>query len=144
MFQEPVRVPAADRAFMEGQSDALKHLSAKPSYDPSTEQHREYMRGYHDAQGKQIKHGITKPEPVTTLIPAAEKAAKAEAKAAPTVSSGPAPVSSGMAMTRADFEREKMNKLEQAKAQAESVFAKPAAEVPGFVSAFKKKAASPS
>lgn len=120
MFLEPARVPAADRAYKEGQSAAMQHLAAKPSYDPATEQHREYMRGYGEVQGKQLKAGIGK-----------SALAKPEKAASPNASGG-APIASGMAMSRADY------KLQQDLARQEEE------RGAGSDSAFRKKAASPS
>jgi len=105
MFLEPVRIPATDRAYTEGQNAAMQHLAAKPGYDPSTEQHREYMRGYHEVQTKQLKAGIGK----TAAAAPEPKAAAANASGGQPVSAGQAggePVTSGLRMSRADWARQ--------------------------------------
>jgi hypothetical protein len=129
MFLEPSRIPAVDRAYKEGQNAAMQHLAAKPGYDPSTEQHREYMRGYHEVQTKQLKAGIGKtaaaePEPKPAPPKQAEKPTSAEAGA---------PITSGLRMSRADFALQQ----ELAKEEAERSGAGPD-------SAFQRKAAAPS
>lgn len=58
LFLEPDRTPASENAYEEGKIASMKSEPARPGYDPSTEQHREYMRGYHDAQAVMIKGGI--------------------------------------------------------------------------------------
>ena len=119
LFLEPDRTPASENAYEEGKIAAMKNEAARPGYDPSTEQHREYMRGYHDVQGAQIKDGI-KPLDDT---PKGSQPAAAPAQAAPAAAPKPAPVqqppatapaakvaqeppTSGMRMTRADYLRE--------------------------------------
>lgn len=103
MFLEPVRVPAADRAYDEGKTDALQGISAKPAYDPSTEQYRKYMEGWHEAQAKMVKGGIGK------LPEAVEEDAKEKAKAPPsskkpmTDETPPPAQTSGVPLTRAQF-----------------------------------------
>lgn len=74
MFLEPDRTPAADNAFAEGESDAMQNIPARPKYDPSTEQARKYLEGFHSVSEKRIKEGIGK------LDPEAAKAAKLEAQ----------------------------------------------------------------
>lgn len=155
MFLEPVRMPAADRAYIEGQNASMQHKAARPEYDPSTEQHREYMRGYHEVQEKQLTKGIAPTEPVpsgplssetATLITKAEKVAKAskgddaDVKTVKPTSIPHKPPSSGMAMTRADFEAQKKKQ----QAEAEAAFKKPEVAAAGDTgSMFHKKAASP-
>lgn len=58
LFMEPDRTPAVDIAASEGQADAMSNKIAKPSYDPSTPQHKSYMAAYHKEQGRQLKAGI--------------------------------------------------------------------------------------
>lgn len=58
LFLEPDRTPAVDIAASEGQADAMANKVAKPSYDPSTPQHKSYMTAYHKEQGRQLKAGI--------------------------------------------------------------------------------------
>lgn len=60
LFLDHNRTPAVDRAYKEGQTAAMKNESATPAYAPETEQHRAFMEGYHDEQGRQVKAGIGK------------------------------------------------------------------------------------
>lgn len=123
LFLEPHRVPAVDRAYEEGQTASMEGKTANPSYDPSTPQHAEYMKGYHDDQEKRIKGGIKKtepaPEPTTKVISKAEKEAQAQAAASP-----PPPPTSGVPMTRAAFKAAEAAKAQQVKDEAESIFKK--------------------
>lgn len=113
MFLEPDRTPAADNAFAEGESDAMQNIPARPKYDPSTEQARKYLEGFHSVSEKRIKEGIGK------LDPEAAKAAKLEAQGkvetdlqkaqdaktfdASNQSEAYKPPASGVAMTRDQF-----------------------------------------
>ena len=83
LFAQDERVTAEDRSFEEGKTDSMMGLAAKPSYDPSTPQHAQYMQGFHDATQSRVKSGITKLEP--------------EQK--------PTPIS-GVAMTREEYKRQ--------------------------------------
>lgn len=74
MFLEPDRTPAADNAFAEGEADAMQNKPARPKYDPSTEQARKYLEGFHSVSEKLIKDGIGKLDPEASK--AAERAAK--------------------------------------------------------------------
>ncbi|MTV64670.1 hypothetical protein, partial [Streptococcus pneumoniae] len=40
----------------------MKNEAAVPKYDPSTEQYRAFMDGYHEEQARQVKAGIGKLE----------------------------------------------------------------------------------
>jgi hypothetical protein len=120
LFSEPDRTPSSDIAFEEGTRDCMDKERAKPAYDPSTEQYRRYMEGYHAEQARQLKGGI-KP----TEKPA--KPAKAAAAAAP-AATGPekqtaaaedppnAGIKSGVFMNRADLERERQAAVKAATA----------------------------
>lgn len=55
---EPDRTPLADRAFEEGESDAMQNIPARPSYDPSTEAYRRYLDGFHSVSERRIKEGM--------------------------------------------------------------------------------------
>lgn len=55
MFMEPDRTPAADIAYEEGKTASMKNGPAKPKYDPSTEQYRRYMAGFHEHQATLAK-----------------------------------------------------------------------------------------
>lgn len=80
LFLEPDRTPAADRAFDEGKMAAMKGETAKPPYDPSTEQHRKFMEGYHSVSEQRVKEGI-KPLSKKEQKAAAEKEAADDDKA---------------------------------------------------------------
>lgn len=107
MFVEDPLVPAVDRAYEEGKTDSLSGKSAKPSYDPSTEQHRRYMAGYHDATEARIKGGIAKLHPEVQKDEAAKAAKKAqrEAEQAKDAAAFEAPAS-GVAMTREEYKKQ--------------------------------------
>lgn len=76
MFLEPDRTPAADIAFQEGVHDATQNKAAKPKYDPSTEQHRKYLEGYHSVSAQRVKEGIGKLDPEAAKLADHEAAAK--------------------------------------------------------------------
>lgn len=78
LFAEPSRVPASDRAFEEGERDAMENKAAKPDYHPSTEQHRRYMEGYHGVSERRVTEGIKKLDPEGAAQ--MEKAAKDKAQ----------------------------------------------------------------
>jgi len=133
MFLEPVRIPAADRAYSEGRKAAMEHDPAKPGYDPSTEQHREYMRGYHEVQTKQLKAGIGKkaePEPAKQPggVPSGAGLAAGE------------PIVSGLRMSRAEFARQQELAAEELAAKLEAEKGAGATSD----SLFRRKAAGPS
>jgi hypothetical protein len=58
MFLEPDRTPLSDRAFEEGESDAMQNIPARPQYDPSTEAYRRYLDGFHSVSERRIKEGM--------------------------------------------------------------------------------------
>ena len=95
------RVPAVDRAHEEGRVAAQRGETAKPGYDPSTEQHREYMRGFHEATEAKIKAGIQKLEPAddSDELDGVEDYDDLPAEIAA--------VESPIIMNRADFERQR-------------------------------------
>jgi hypothetical protein len=71
LFLEPDRTPSVDMAFDEGTKDCLEGKAAKPGYDPSTEQHRWYMEGYHAETERRVKAGIgsdVKPNPTRAEV----------------------------------------------------------------------------
>lgn len=126
MFLEPDRTPAADRAFEEGESDAMQNIPARPKYDPSTEQYRQYLSGFHSVSEKLVKGGIGQLHPEVEADVKDQEAKKAEIDAAKArdakafgdfdnqvaenVNAAP---SSGVPMTRAQF---KAQQEQQAKA----------------------------
>lgn len=132
MFLTPDRTPSSEIAFEEGKIASQSNQAAKPGYDPSTEQHRQYMAGYHQEQERQLKGGITKPEPVQQAAPA-----PAPAKPPPEPASSPP---SGMGMTRADYEKQR----QIAKEAGAAISQKPSTAIDDdddddALSAFKKK-----
>jgi hypothetical protein len=58
LFSEPDRTPAVDRAYDEGERDALQNIPARPSYDPSTPQYARYLEGFHAVSERRIKEGM--------------------------------------------------------------------------------------
>lgn len=84
LFLEPDRTPSSDLAFEEGKQAALENKPAKPDYDPSTEQYRRYMEGYHSVSEARIKDGIKKKEekPDAMAEDGAMRDAEAKQKAA--------------------------------------------------------------
>ncbi len=50
MFLEPTRVPAADRAYEEGQACSMTGKPLKTDYHPSTEQYRRFVDGFNSHQ----------------------------------------------------------------------------------------------
>lgn len=108
MFLEPVRVPAADRAYDEGKTDALQGITAKPAYDPSTEQYRKYMEGFHEGTAKRVTGGIKKLEVEEDVKKTSKEKAKVDQQKAVDAKAfeEPAPLpesSSGVPLTRAQF-----------------------------------------
>lgn len=55
LFSEDERVPAADRAFEEGQTASMTKKAFAPPYDPSTEQYRKWAEGWHAHQAELAK-----------------------------------------------------------------------------------------
>jgi len=78
LFLEPSRVPAVDLAYDSGVQDSIEGKTAKPGFDPSTEQFRRYMAGYNDETERRIKKGIgsdVKPNPKREDVLAAAREA---------------------------------------------------------------------
>lgn len=63
LFLDDNRTPAVDRAYREGQKQAMenKRLETR-KYAPDTEQYQAFCDGYHAEQERQIKAGIKKKE----------------------------------------------------------------------------------
>jgi len=122
LFMEPDRTPAVDIAFDEGKKDALENKPAKPKYDPSTEQHRNYMEGYHSVSEQRVKEGIkpTKgkmhPAVAEDQADMASKEEKLAAQRAKDAEAFDEP-SSGMAMSRSQFLKEQQARREAAAQQ---------------------------
>lgn len=82
LFLDDNRTPAVDRAYREGQKQAMenKRLETR-KYAPDTEQYQAFCDGYHAEQERQIKAGIKKKEDAEPAKGA--KAAKKGAQEAP-------------------------------------------------------------
>jgi hypothetical protein len=109
LFMQDARVPAADRAFEEGQTASMQNKAAKPPYDPSTEQYRRYMAGFHEHQATLAK-GIKPLNPAVAqdVRDTAENKAKSDQQRAQDEKAfGGGSPTSGVAMTRSDFEKTK-------------------------------------
>lgn len=134
MFTQTIRVPAADRAALEGDTDALQGKSCKPGYAPDTEQARTYIKAWQDRQAKMIADGMKVLDPETGkekpgLITKAQKDAADKAiadKSAQTGVDSVAPTS-GVPITRAAFLQQQQAKTGDAKAAGEALFKKAAA-----------------
>lgn len=111
LFVEDTRVPAADRAYEEGQAASMKGETANPDYHPATEQHRQFMQGFHDDQEKRIKNGMGKLHPAVAedLKETAAQKANRDAEKAEDAKSFDAPTS-GVAMTRSQHDAMKANR----------------------------------
>lgn len=108
MFVEDARVPAADRAYEEGQTDSMSAKTAKTDYAPETEQYRRYMAGYHDATEARLKKGIKKLDPAVeadTKETAATKTkiAKQKGDDEKVFDKNATPPTSGTPVTRSEF-----------------------------------------
>lgn len=138
MFLEPDRTPSSDIAYEEGRQAHIENKPAKPGYDPSTEQHRRYMEGYHSVTEERVKGGIKKLDPEIEAdeqakAQAALKTAKQKSedeKAFDTKVEDAPPVTSGVPTTRAAF---------IAQQQREQAAAAAAGDGEGEDSAFSKR-----
>jgi hypothetical protein len=110
MFEQPSRVPAADRAFEEGKAQAMQGISARCDYAPDTEQHRKFMEGWHAGQAV-LSQGFKKlhPEVAKDEAEKAAKKAEREAQQAEDAKVFDAPAS-GVAMTRSEFNKQQAGK----------------------------------
>ena len=106
MFEQPSRVPAADRSFEEGKTQAMQGISARCDYAPDTEQYRNFMRGWHAGQ-EVLSQGFKKLHPEVEKDQADKAAAKekVEGQKAEDAKAFDAPAS-GVAMTRAEFNKQ--------------------------------------
>ena len=104
LFVEPERVPAVDRAFEEGRTASMSGMPAKPSYDPDTEQYRQYMAGFHADTENRLKKGITKLHPAVEadVKETAASKVKTETQKGEDAKAFEAPTS-GVAMTRSQL-----------------------------------------
>ena len=115
MFEQDARVPAIDRAYEEGKSQAMQGQSLKCDYSPDTEQYRTFSAGWHHGQEilskgfKKLHPEVEADERVKLIKKQEREAAQAEdAKAF----DAPA---SGVAMTRAEHNRLKEQQQQQQK-----------------------------
>jgi len=107
MFEQPDRVPAVDRAFEEGKSQAMLGISLKCDYAQETEQYRKFAEGWHEGQAI-LSKGFKKlhPEVEKDEADKAAKKAEREAEQAKDAAVFDAPAS-GVAMKRSEFEAQK-------------------------------------
>jgi len=106
MFEQDERVPAADRAFEEGKSQAMQGISAKCDYAPETEQYRRFMEGWHVGQAV-LANGFKKLKPAVgeDVEKTAKDKAKTDQQRAQDDKAFDAPAS-GVAMTRSEFNKQ--------------------------------------
>lgn len=116
LFMEPDRTPASDIAYEEGRQAALQNVQggAKPPYDPSTEQFRRFMEGFHSVSEERVTNGIKPlhPEVDADQQAKAEKDAKIAEQRAEDEKSFEAPTS-GVPMSRAQFIAQQQAKEQQ-------------------------------
>jgi hypothetical protein len=106
LFEQDARVPAVDRAFEEGKSQAMQGVSLKCDYAPETEQYRKFAEGWHAGQAI-LSHGFKKlhPEVAADEQQKLIKKAEREAQQAEDSKAFDAPAS-GVAMTRSEFNKQ--------------------------------------
>ena len=103
LFVQDERVPAADRSFEEGKSQAMLGISLKCDYAPDTEQYRKFAEGWHAGQDILAKgFKPLHPEVAKDEADKAEKKAAREAEQAKDAAAFDAPAS-GVAMTRKEY-----------------------------------------
>jgi hypothetical protein len=107
MFLEPVRMPASDRAYEEGQACSMKGETPRPEYHPSTEQHRKFMEGYHAHQAS-LKLGKLNPAVAEDEADKAAKKAVVDKQKAEDAAAFSKP-SNVVAMTREEADKQKLN-----------------------------------
>ena len=139
---DPDRTPAADRAYQEGRRAGLQGDRAAPGYDPSTEQHRKYMQGFHEAMESRIKQNIKPPQQVEEPAPkpGANQLETPRGGAVPPLPDNVQP----LAMTRAQFEHHRAQAAAAAAAEKAGIDASDEKEAYeddfDVESIFKKKA----
>ena len=99
LFMMESAVPAEDRAFEEGKTDAMQNKAARPSYDPSVPQYKRYMEGFHSVSEARINGGIKPLDKDVETKAEVETQRARDAKAFD-------PPASGVAMTRAEFKKQ--------------------------------------
>lgn len=95
MFLEPSRVPAGDRAYQEGETASMTGKPLKCDYHESTEQYREFVRGFNAHQA--------------TLQSGFKKLEDKDGAGYPTEPGTPKQPSNVVAMTRAEADAQKLN-----------------------------------
>lgn len=107
MFEQDARVPAIDRAYEEGKSQAMQGISLKCDYAQETEQYRTFAAGWHHGQ-EILSKGFKKLHPEVAADEKAKLIKKTEREAAQAedAKTFDAPAS-GVAMTRAEFNKTK-------------------------------------
>lgn len=110
MFEQDERVPAADRSFEEGKSQAMQGISLKCDYAPETEQFRKFAEGWHEGQAV-LSKGFKKLHPEVEADEKAKliKKAKDDAAKAEDAKAFDAPAS-GVPMTRAQYKEQQAQK----------------------------------
>jgi hypothetical protein len=110
MFEQDARVPAVDRAYEEGKSQAMQGISLKCDYAQETEQYRTFAAGWHHGQ-EVLSKGFKKLHPEVEADEKAKLIKKTETEAAKVKDAKEfdAPAS-GVAMTRSQFNEQKQAK----------------------------------
>ena len=135
LFLDDNRTPAVDRAYREGQKQAMenKRLETR-KYAPDTDQYQAFCDGYHAEQERQIKAGIKKKE---DAAPKGAKAAKKGAPEAPAKKRGrppgkkdAAPAASGKAKDDAPPRRPRVAPATRASLAAAAEASAPASDEP--------------
>lgn len=105
MFEQDARVPAIDRAYEEGKSQAMQGISLKCDYSPDTEQYRTFAAGWHHGQ-EILSKGFKKLHPEVAADEKAKliKKEQREAAQAEDAKAFDAPAS-GVAMTREEYRK---------------------------------------
>lgn len=106
MFEQDARVPAIDRAYEEGKSQAMQGISLKCDYAQETEQYRTFSAGWYHGQ-EVLSKGFKKLHPEVAADEASKliKKAKADEEKAKDAEAFDAPAS-GVAMTRSEFKKQ--------------------------------------
>lgn len=105
MFLEPERVPAAERAYAEGQTASMTGKPLKCDYHESTEQFREFVRGFQDHQTT-LQAGFQKLESDFSKEPSADYGTGVEGT--------PAKPGNVVAMTRSEYQKQQQAEAHKA------------------------------
>jgi hypothetical protein len=108
MFLEPERVPATERAYAEGQTASMTGKPLKCDYHETTEQYREFVRGFQDHQVT-LQSGFQKLDPAIAEDEADKAAKKAivDKQKAEDEAAFKKPVTNVVAMTRAEADKQR-------------------------------------